>query len=55
MVGGMCARALDEANTNTGEDPVDLVRIDPTETACTVCDNPVFVSRWMRMAISGGS
>ena len=22
---------------------------------CTICDNPVFVSRWMRMALSDGS
>src|SRR4029434_10760367 len=32
MVGGMCARTLDEANTNTAEDPLDLVRIDDDET-----------------------
>jgi hypothetical protein len=28
MVGGMCARTLDEANMNTAEDPLDLIRID---------------------------
>jgi hypothetical protein len=28
MVGGMCARTLDEVNMNTAEDPLDLIRVD---------------------------